>query len=207
MANNATLFPLESRNWSTGGALKIPLQGLPTGMKARGILLELISTVSNADATHDLAMYTRKLAPLFSFMQLKSPRFNMRTTGKGLIRLHRSMWGKDWANPSVTCTQNTTTTVIGFLYIPFEDPRSKSPSDFYQPTELLAGRSIELTCANSGLVQTSLTVTACQIQSSLVLVPGGDGKLPAKVEIDYEDWAGQTAELETGTYTDLMIYS
>lgn len=217
-------YECESKTWTLGQKLIFQLVGLPPNQKLDHADLILEGSVTNNDPDDIITVYTQQLCQLFAQIYHKSIACDIRTTGRALWVMYRSMFGKALGNagqaiPVADSDGDETIPFILTLPIYFSDRNAKNPFYACQPTELLEGKTIEVQCASTNVIGTSdptdgdenQTFSAGTVRLVLYFVPGdkkpNSVELPSKLRLDFEDWNQQTAFLKVGgAYSHLMIY-
>lgn len=198
-------YELEQKTWTSGGKLIVQLAGLPKDHRLTHILIEQTSTVTNAGATGGI--YPRSLATSLALIEHKSPRWTVRRTGKQLWNDAKHMDGKSLNNAAVSVTgMGGSAEVKCFMRLSPVDFNAGSPNDCAQPTSLMEGKTIEITCASTPTVESGFTISATTLKFTCFFIPGAGDTVPTKVRQDYEDWAQATALLRPGVYSHLYIY-
>jgi hypothetical protein len=192
---------LDSKNYISGGTVTLGLDGLPPKHRVRTIMLQFsfTGTKNTADTASSDAITT-----LISNVRL-GQYFNL--GGLETFKLRHIMNGRVIEDVTALASGSTTfTNLLVTLEIPFRNPVSLGLEDGSIPTELLMGRTCEVTFANSTLLGGvgPITVTSGLVRSAVELVD--ETNVPMLKTIGYIDQASQTMRLSPGIY-DYLFYS
>ncbi len=202
---------LESKDYGVKKA-SVQLVDLEDDHRVTHMVMQVDATVANS-AAGAVTVLPRQLAAIFSTILLDSPLFKMRATGRMLWNLYRHMSGKSLSNGGVSVAGGGgTSNLKANLVIPFADPYAADPNGTAQPSELLRkGKALEYILNPSNVIGTGgagqQTVSAAQIRTFPVYIPGAGKKLPSETILDYEEWGQKTSYIKPkGGFSHLFLW-
>lgn len=191
---------LEDRSFVSGGNVLFNLDTLDREHRIRKIDLyfDLSGTkAAGADALDgDLFPRIAALIRLGNYVNI---------TGMGLWRLMRIIHGRTLMDPTDIAAAGGTFDMEFALEIPFRDPRQSGSDDGSLPTELVQGRSLELTYASASVWTVgSLLVTAGTTRCAAELIH--ETNVPQLNRLFYMDPNSQTVQLDPGIYKEVFDF-
>jgi hypothetical protein len=188
---------LESKNYVANGTSTLNLEGLPPGYRVRNIMMffDISGTKGGTDTVTSDALH--KAIALIKLQQY----FNL--TGLEAFRLRHAYNGRIIEDPTAVPGSGTTFAVSFCLEIPFRDPRQSGTDDGSLPVELLNGKSLEVTWAQSTIYGNSAVITAGTVRTVVDLIH--ETNVPQLIQIGYIDQASQTVRFPPGIYKELFI--
>ena len=191
-------YRMRDVTWAAGNTLQIPLDSLPPGQRVRRIELHvgISGTKDAADATAG-----NRAALAITRIQVGNL---VNVTGWSLWQLMKQIYGREVGVPTDIPGSGTTWTFDFPIEIPFKDPRQPGADDGSIPTELLAGKVVEITFAAANvwgvgnLITTAGTVR-CQCETS-----HGQG-IPQIQQIGEFDPGATSFQILPGVYKDLFL--
>lgn len=191
---------MEDKSFVAGGNVLFNLDTLDPMHRIRKIDLyfDLNGTkVADVDALDgDLFPRIAALIRLGNFINI---------TGMGLWRLMRILHGRTLMDPTDIAAAGATFNMDFALEVPFRDPRQSGTDDGSLPTELVKGKSLELTFAAATVWGVgSLTVTAGTVRCAAELIH--ETNVPQLNRLFYIDPNSQTIQLDPGVYKECFTY-
>ena len=191
---------LEDVSWVAGGTRLIKLDNLRPGKRVRAIELffDLSGTKTSTD-TLDGQLFAQSVA------SIKIGDYVQSIPGWELQQLLHDLDGKVTQDPTDIPGTGTTFDMEFSLRIPFRNPKQPASDDGSMPTDMLRGKSIELTFASATVWGVgTLAVTAGSVRTEAEIVDEVD--VPQIHQIGYADPGALTVPIEGGwIYESLFI--